>query len=468
MSAAGRVRSARQAMFRLAVAGLALALIIAACAVAADRDNGVGDKAADFRAVKGAIQQLLRSKRASDRIDGLAQLEKFSAPDAVKLALSVGTKDESSEVRQAAYLALGAMAENPQVSKTLLESVEREMRRKEPGDASVPLLGALLAAKNERVFQDASTLLDKMVETAPGARLMAVELTDQLAEGGREDDVALLVRLSTTAAFEHLFGFRRSVMMALVAIDTKPAIGAIIGLLGKVDGEAQADAIKYLTAVTSQPLGNNQEAWAKWWGENQSQFVIPPPSSRKLPAAQTVSPGVTMYYDLPIYARRMVFVMDTSRSMLGDRLVAAKKELSGAIEGLRPEDQFTVLVFDSNVRAWQKKLVPADVTNKKKAVQFVKKQETNLQTASFDALEAALGYDAEAIFFLTDGAPHGGKISAPVEIVRAISLMNRYRRESIYAIGIGAGQIGSPMDTFLRELSESNYGVYRRVDEIPR
>ena len=182
-------------------------------------------------------------------------------------------------------------------------------------------------------------------------------------------------------------------------------------------------------------------------------------------AAEKVSPGVTMYYGLPIYATRMVFIMDTSRSMLGFRLVAAKRELAKAIDALRPNDQFTVLVFDSNVRMWQKKLVVADATNKKKAIQFVNRQETNLQTASFDALEAALGFDAEAIFFLTDGAPFGGKIAAPPEIVRVITLLNRSRRESIYAIGIGAGFVGSPMDTFLRTLAESNFGLYRRVDE---
>ena len=49
--------------------------------------------------------------------------------------------------------------------------------------------------------------------------------------------------------------------------------------------------------------------------------------------------------------------------------------------------------------------------------------------------------------------------------MRAISSINRSRRESIYTIGIGAGVVGSPMDTFLRTLAETNYGLYRRVDE---
>jgi von Willebrand factor type A domain len=449
-------RFARQHLICLAVA----TTIYAGLALAAD-----GDAAPDFRSAKTAIQQLLRSKKPDDRINALGQLEKFPVVDAAKLVLTVAAKDESTDVREAAYVMLGVIADNQPVSKLLLDSVEREMRRKEPGDASVPLLGALLGSKSERVFQETAALLDRMVETTPGARLMAVELTDQLAARGRDDDVALLVHLSTTEAFTHQFGFRRSVLMALVRIDSRPAIGALIGLVGKVDGEAQADAIKYLTSVTGQALGDNQAEWTKWWQEHGATFVIPARGERKLPAPEMVSPGVTLYYGLPIYATRIVFIMDTSNSMIGARLIAAKRELVAAINKLRPTDQFTVLVFDANVRKWQKKLVAADDANKKKAVQFVEKQDTNFQTASYDALETALDFDAEAIFFLTDGAPFGGKISAPPEIVRVITLLNRSRRESIYTIGIKAGFVGSPMDEFLRVLAETNLGIYRRVDE---
>jgi hypothetical protein len=295
---------------------------------------------------------------------------------------------------------------------------------------------------------------------------VAVELADRLAAHGTDDDVALLVKLSKTKTFTNQFGFRRSVIWALSKIDSLPAIGALIALLGDIDGETQADAVKYLTSVTDQALGNNQSAWAKWWEENREQFKIPPQSGRSLTAISKVSPGVTMYYGLPVYARKIVFVMDTSGSMrAGGRLVAAKRELVNVIDRLQPQDKFTVLVFDNDVRMWQKKLVNADVAAKKKATLFVNKQETHPQTASYDALEAAMQFDAEAIYFLTDGAPFGGKVSAPDQIVQFITLMNGSRRESIYAIGIGAGVPGSPMDVFLRTLAESNYGVYRRVDE---
>ena len=55
------------------------------------------------------------------------------------------------------------------------------------------------------------------------------------------------------------------------------------------------------------------------------------------------------------------------------------------------------------------------------------------------ALEAALDFDTETVFFLTDGAPAGGKIVNPVEIVEVISRLNFTRRITINAIGIGVG-----------------------------
>ncbi len=297
---------------------------------------------------------------------------------------------------------------------------------------------------------------------------MSVAAIDQLAQRGNDDDVALLTRLSTTDAFANQFGFRRSVVQALVKIDSKSAIGALIGLVDRVDGETQADVVKYLTSVTNQAFGIDKAAWTNWWAANSAGFVIPPAGTRTLAAADKVSPGVTMYYGLPMYATRLVFVMDTSNSMIGFRLDTAKRELCDAINKLRPSDQFTVLVFDRSVRAWQKTLAPADAANKKKAVAFVKKQGTQLMTASFDALEAALDVSTPRRFsFSPTEAPFGGKgVSRSADIVPLITGMNQSRRESIlYDRHRRRPEVGSPMDTLpASSLAEMNYGVYRRVD----
>jgi hypothetical protein len=110
-------------------------------------------------------------------------------------------------------------------------------------------------------------------------------------------------------------------------------------------------------------------------------------------------------------------------------------------------------------------LMVASPQNKEQAAAYVRSQGLNLQTASYDALEAAFNFDTEAVYFLTDGAPHGGKVVAPDAIVEVITRLNRTRRVTINSIGIGVGTEGNVFDTFLKTLSERNYGEYKRVDQ---
>jgi len=116
-------------------------------------------------------------------------------------------------------------------------------------------------------------------------------------------------------------------------------------------------------------------------------------------------------------------------------------------------------------RAWQPTLVAASPPAKTAACQFVARQQASGATASFDALELAFSFDAEAIYFLTDGAPSAGKISQPDRIVEAVTQQNRLRRITINAIGIGVGPEGGSFGVFLRTLAEQNFGRFRRVDE---
>ena len=122
------------------------------------------------------------------------------------------------------------------------------------------------------------------------------------------------------------------------------------------------------------------------------------------------------------------------------------------------------MVFNSSVARWHNDLVPATAVNKQEAIQFIERQNPQASTSSYNALEAALAYDIEAIYFLTDGAPTSGKILAPVDIIHTIIDSNRLRRISIYTIGIAPGFSGSPTDQFLKNLAEENLGTYRRVD----
>jgi inter-alpha-trypsin inhibitor heavy chain H1 len=168
---------------------------------------------------------------------------------------------------------------------------------------------------------------------------------------------------------------------------------------------------------------------------------------------------------LPLYAKRLIFVIDISGSMNGPRILAAKRELAQAIERLKDDVAFGIVVFNSQVQTWQKRLVPATAVNKRAAGYFIEGLGAGGMTASYDALHSALQYDGEAVYFLTDGAPTAGKIVDPGQIENAITQINRGKRMTIHCIGIGAGPQGGPFDLFLKSLADRNYGDYRRVDQ---
>ena len=215
-------------------------------------------------------------------------------------------------------------------------------------------------------------------------------------------------------------------VQALVMIRTPEAIDELMALLPKVDGEVRGDIVRHLTAVTRQQLGFDAGAWKTWWKQHREGFEFPPPDA-KAPAPPLELAGLPSYYGLSIQARRLIFVVDISGSMEGMRIQTLKRELVQAIQGLPGDASFNIVAFSTRVGVWQRNMLEATPANKQRAALYVSSLRPNGETASYDALEAALGFDIEAVYFLSDGDPNFGKITAPAAIVDAIVKENRVR-----------------------------------------
>lgn len=421
------------------------------------------DRLEEFQKAKKSVTPQLKSKQASARIEAVKKLQEFPLEDSTRLIYN-SLNDSEGEVREAAYDSLMAMRGNQEVCDTLVLLVKKQLGRRDEGQMAAPGIAVLLASTLPSVQRDSLAFVDD--EVAGGRRGLAVIVTvaEELGRHAQAEDVLPLVRLSKTEVFAEHFGLQRTVVDSLKRIKSKDAIGALISIMDKVGGEAKADAAEHLTSVTGQIFGMDGEAWARWWQDSQEAFEQPKRSIEAPYRSVALAQHSESYYGLPLFAEKLVFVLDTSGSMTGERIVAAKRELTRAIEGLPNHSQFAVVVFNGTVDVWQRQLAKSTAEAKKAAIQYVNSQATHSNTASYDALEAAMQFDTEAIYFLSDGAPHGGKISAPVDIVAAISTMNRARKISIYTIGIGVGIPGNPLDVFLKTLAEKNLGLYRRVD----
>ena len=170
---------------------------------------------------------------------------------------------------------------------------------------------------------------------------------------------------------------------------------------------------------------------------------------------------------MPVYAERVVFLVDRTRSMLSwvdgvTRLQELQKELEGVIRALNEHTFFNVLVYNTVVRRWESELVLATPVAKADAIRFAYDLTAEGKTAIYEALDTALDQDPslEAIIFLTDGKPTAGKITDHDEIVRVITLKNAFGSVSINPIGIDTR--GNEA-RFLENLARLNSGTFRII-----
>jgi hypothetical protein len=372
-------------------------------------------------------------------------------------------------VRKQAYTTRASFRDSEEVCNYLLASVEKDSSRGSPNETTCALFAVALSSESPEIEEKAFHLFDKAAGQRKGGMLMLVTIADQLGAADEPTSVPTLVKISKRPIFNDQFAIRRSVVQALTKISEKTAVDGLIDILAKAEGEVRVDIVQHLTAISGQKFGVDAPAWDGWWKANREGFKFPAAGARAANKAEAIQ-GRSMYYGLPIYAAKLLFVIDTSKSMHGPRIYAAKRELINAINALPEGIHFGILAFDRGVKSWQRKLLIASSENKKKATGWVggiSDSDLGPATASYDALEAALDFDTESVFFLTDGKPAGGKIDNPLEIVEVISRLNFTRRITINTIGIGVGPAlpTNLFHDFLNTLAERNYGEYKAVNE---
>jgi hypothetical protein len=420
----------------------------------------------EFRTAKSSIVQQLRDRDKETRIAAAARLADYSSSDSVRLLLSqvVASKDE--DLRRTGFEVLLKLNGNEEACQHLLTTAKREWKQGKPSPGDFAVLEALLASELPATAEQALEVAKQAINR-PRGRETLILLIDDLALRTGDERLAALQQLMTLPPFEDDFAVRRAMAQALTRVRSKPAMTRLIELLGEAKGEVQSDLVRHLTHITGKEFGNDAKKWEAWWKESQEDFTFPREDKpgQLAPWIPKVLTGPT-YYKVPLTGSRILFVMDTSISMrIGNRIGAAKRELTKTIGDLPGDVLFNVVVFNSRASAWRSKLMPASEDNKHSAAYFVAGQAMDTGTASFDALELAINQDAEVIYFVTDGEPFGGKIVAPAEIVLAITQLNQFRRTTIHCFGIGVRGEGSGFDQFLSKLAEQNYGQYRRVDE---
>jgi len=159
-----------------------------------------------------------------------------------------------------------------------------------------------------------------------------------------------------------------------------------------------------------------------------------------------------------ILPKDIVFVLDTSGSMSGEKIEQARKSLTFCVNSLNKEDRFNIISFATSTRLFKDNPVKADKENVEKARKWIAeitaRGGTNINDAILEAL-AMKGSDERTymIVFITDGLPTISETD-PKKILKNIKKANE-RRCRLFVFGVG-----HDVNTILLDkLAEDNRGA---------
>uniref|UniRef100_A0A673J482 Inter-alpha-trypsin inhibitor heavy chain 5 n=1 Tax=Sinocyclocheilus rhinocerous TaxID=307959 RepID=A0A673J482_9TELE len=178
--------------------------------------------------------------------------------------------------------------------------------------------------------------------------------------------------------------------------------------------------------------------------------------------------------DLPVVSKNVVFVIDTSASMVGTKIRQTKEALFTILRELRPNDHFNYVTFSNRIRVWQPgKLVPVTPNNIRDAKKFIYMISPTggtdinggIQTGSallsdyLSSKEESHHNSVSLIIFLTDGRPTVGVVQSPVIIGNTKAAVQE--KFCLFTIGMG-----DDVDyRLLERMSLENCGTMRRIPE---
>ena len=158
--------------------------------------------------------------------------------------------------------------------------------------------------------------------------------------------------------------------------------------------------------------------------------------------------------------REVIFVIDTSGSMSGSSLAQAKEALELAVSRLAEQDSFNVIEFNSTAKALYPEARPANAGNRGRAVEFVRRLQSQGGTEMALALNLALnGREnpgrVRQVIFLTDGAV--GNEDGLFKLIQ-----DKLGDSRLFTVGIGS----APNSHFMTKAAQSGRGTFTYIGRI--
>ncbi len=286
----------------------------------------------------------------------------------------------------------------------------------------------------------------------PGAKVLCID-----ALGAMED-------ARSGAALGAALGAKRPEVLraAVTAIrkrKAREAVPGLIDLLEKLKAQPNAllehdvtDALFELTGKSFESI----EDWRKFW---QVARERPMTGSHRDGTGERPKKPRPTFFGSEIASDRLVFVIDVSGSMDGERIQKCKDQLKRCVEALEAGSRFTIVAYSSSVKTWERALQPATPQVKEKAYKFVDGLQASGTTATLAAMKAGFEVEgADAIVLLSDGAPTDAEPPAILDEVRGLNGFKRWRVDTF-----GFGGVGQSFNEFMKDLAEQHGGKFTPI-----
>ncbi len=163
--------------------------------------------------------------------------------------------------------------------------------------------------------------------------------------------------------------------------------------------------------------------------------------------------------------KEIIFILDISGSMAGEKIEQVKEALSYCLKQLGPADRFNVVPFNEQPMMFRDKTAPATAANVRAALDFVDDLNagggTNVDGALAKAFASASPepIGAAMVVFLTDGKPTVGERNV-ADIVANVAAANEGVDARLFCFGVGYNVKAELLD----DLARKNGGTAQYVE----
>ena len=155
---------------------------------------------------------------------------------------------------------------------------------------------------------------------------------------------------------------------------------------------------------------------------------------------------------------RLIFLIDKSGSMRGERLAVAKKALLNTLEQMGDGSKFYIYFFNRDADAMPASaMLDASPENISRMTEWLDSRDAQGGTNPIPALEGAFGHEPTEIWLLTDGQFHP-------RVMETVKNLNNGKDIKVNTLGLGEEIRGRRGEALLMIIAKENGGTYTYVN----